>query len=230
MVNLLYRYGLTENGDIIAGRLDEAGRLRIDGAVENGLLVIFSTSWSLGRGLTEYGDIYYGVFDYWGRKSIDGVLMDGTKVITIMMEPLDHGLAVEYIYMTMTKEASDVCVGAEYVNIAREVLDDGVGADYVNMIKELVDLGVGVDVAEWLTSIYGMVLIDNENIGLHSIPYEDLVRDGLPIQTQHRAVDDRVYLDEAQIGELLIEWEDKVADLTKGYRVLRVLGTVRIVD
>jgi len=92
------------------------------------------------------------------------------------------------------------------------------------------DQGTGTDTAEVLLSMYGDVLIDGDIIGLHTIPYKDLVRDSLPIQTQRRSVDDRVYLDEAQIGELLVEWEDKVADLAKGYRVLRVLGTVRIVD
>ena len=80
-------------------------------------------------------------------------------------------------------------------------------------------------------SIYGSVFIDDvEVVGSHSIPYKDYVRDGLPIQVQRHAVEDRVYVDNEFIGDVLVEWEDKIADVVRGRRALTVMGVVKIVD
>jgi len=80
-------------------------------------------------------------------------------------------------------------------------------------------------------TIHGYVTVDGvETIGVHSIAYEDFVRDGLPIQVKRRSVEDRVLVDNDNIGSVTVEWDDKVSDITSRYRFIRVLGTVRVVE
>jgi hypothetical protein len=80
-------------------------------------------------------------------------------------------------------------------------------------------------------SMDGNVLVDGtEAIGTHQIPYTDLVRDGLPVQVQRNTATDFVYIDTDQVGDVLVEWEDRVADVYRGRRTITVMGLVRIVD
>lgn len=82
-----------------------------------------------------------------------------------------------------------------------------------------------------LAEMRGHVSIDDvETVGAYSIIYEDLAHDGLPIQIKRRSVEDRVLVDNDNIGNVTVEWDDKVSDITPGYRFIRVLGTVRVVD
>ena len=82
-----------------------------------------------------------------------------------------------------------------------------------------------------LIEMSGNVSVDGvETIGAYSIIYEDLSYDGLPIQVKRRSVEDRVLVDNDNIGSVTVEWDDKVSDITSGYRFIRVLGTVRVVE
>jgi hypothetical protein len=72
--------------------------------------------------------------------------------------------------------------------------------------------------------------MDSLQIGNYSIMYDDLNRDGLPVQTHRRSAEDFVRVDAEIIGSITFEWEDKVTDLTPGSRTLKIIGLVRLVD
>ncbi|MEM4497786.1 MAG: hypothetical protein QW692_03050 [Nitrososphaerota archaeon] len=80
-------------------------------------------------------------------------------------------------------------------------------------------------------TMHGDVTVDGaEIIGVHSIAYEDLTRDGLPMQVRRRYIENYVTMSGEEIGKVAIEWEDKVSDITPGYRFIRVLSAVRVID
>ena len=165
----------------------------------------------------------------------------------------DAGVGIDSIPI-LSREVLESSAGFEAVSRLLEVVEAGVGSDTVAVgvsaeivavqdfatgvdtvglvsIVGVVDAGVGVDAGGVALSIYGNVTIDGSVIvGVHSIPYTDLARDGLPIQTQRRFVDDRVYVGGVEVGVVTVEWEDKVSDIVPGQRVLRILGVVRLVD
>lgn len=181
------------------------------------------------------------------RDIVDGGL--GVDAVDMTKALVDSGLGVEQI--DMAREIVDVGVGIEVINRLSEVKDTGVGvemaistvgvmvqdsavgADTIGLVSiiSIVDVGVGAELAETQLSIYGVVTLGNSVIvGVHSIPYRDLARDGLPIQTQRRFVDDRVYIGGVEVGVVTVEWEDKVADIVPGVRTMRVAGVVRLVE
>jgi len=130
----------------------------------------------------------------------------------------DSGLAVELLSVASRVSAADHATGADTVGIFATV--------------HVFDTGqVAAELADVQLSIYGSVFIDDvEVVGSHSIPYKDYIRDGLPIQVQRHVVEDRVYIDSEFIGDVLVEWEDKIADVVRGRRALTVIGVVKIVD
>ena len=79
-------------------------------------------------------------------------------------------------------------------------------------------------------SIYGMVLIDNDQIGTHDIPYDDWRQKNIPVQVHRRSVGDKVYIDSDEVGDVVVEWEDKVSDVIPGERMLIVTGVVELYD
>jgi hypothetical protein len=148
-------------------------------------------------------------------------------------EVTDTGAGIETIRRTI--EVRDTGVGVETITstISAVVQDSAIGMDVIGLvyIVNIYDTGFGVDLGETQLSIYGVVTLDNSVIvGVHSIPYRDLARDGLPIQTQRRFVDDRVYVGGVEVGVVTVEWEDKVADIVPGVRAVRVAGVVRLVE
>jgi hypothetical protein len=158
----------------------------------------------------------------------------GVDMIDMLKEVLDMGVGVEEI-LFLSKEILDTSSGFDVISLVTNVIshDFGVGTDVVGLVSvvQVVDTGVGVDLGETQLSIYGVVTLDNSVIvGVHSIPYRDLARDGLPIQTQRRFVDDRVYVGGVEVGVVTVEWEDKVADIMSGVRTVRVAGVVRLVE
>ena len=78
--------------------------------------------------------------------------------------------------------------------------------------------------------IYGVVLVDGVQVGVHSIPYSDLRQKNIPVQVLRRSVQDRVCVDDQDIGDVAFEWEDKVSDVVPGERTLIVTGRVEIHD
>lgn len=82
-----------------------------------------------------------------------------------------------------------------------------------------------------LITMHGDVTIDGvEIVGVHSIAYEDLISEGLPIQVKRRYVEDSVTISGEEVGRVTVEWEDRVSDITPGCRIMRVLGAVRVVE
>jgi hypothetical protein len=158
----------------------------------------------------------------------------GIDTIDMVKEVLDVGMGVDVIPF-LSREVLDTGGGFEVISLVTSVIshDFAVGTDVVGLVSvvQVVDAGVGVDLGETQLSIYGVVTLDNSVIvGVHSIPYRDLARDGLPIQTQRRFVDDRVYVGGVEVGVVTVEWEDKVADIVPGVRTVRVAGVVRLVE
>jgi hypothetical protein len=78
--------------------------------------------------------------------------------------------------------------------------------------------------------MYGMVLIDSDDVGIHSIPYKDWRQKNIPVQVHRRSVGDKVYIDSDEIGDVVVEWEDKVSDVIPGERTLIVTGVVELYD
>jgi hypothetical protein len=158
----------------------------------------------------------------------------GADTTDMLKEVLDMGVSIDEIPF-LSKEALDTSSGIDVASLVTSVMshDFAVGTDVVGLVSviQVVDTGVGAELAETQLSIYGLVTLDNNVVvGVHSIPYRDLARDGLPIQTQRRFVDDKVYVGGVEVGVVTVEWEDKVSDVVPGQRVLRVLGVVRLVD
>ncbi|MEM4498070.1 MAG: hypothetical protein QW692_04500 [Nitrososphaerota archaeon] len=80
-------------------------------------------------------------------------------------------------------------------------------------------------------TMHGDVTIDGvEIVGVHSIAYEDLVSEGLPIQVKRRYVEDSVTISGEEVGRVTVEWEDRVSDITPGCRIMRVLSAVRVIE
>jgi hypothetical protein len=175
----------------------------------------------------------------------------GVELINMAKEVMDYGMGMDSIPF-MLKESGDAGFGVDAVNMSKEVKDLGTGADIIvpprlNAVADsgsgvdavgivgyvsVEDSGAGVDVAETFLSMYGYILIDDsDDVGIHSIPYRDMCRDGLPIQSHRRKVDDLVYVDgEENIGDASVEWVDKVSDISPGTRTVIVLGIVEVVD
>jgi len=78
--------------------------------------------------------------------------------------------------------------------------------------------------------IYGVVFIDGIQVGIHSIPYDDLKQKNIPVQVLRRSMQDRVYLDDYEVGDVSFEWEDRVSDIMPGERTLIVTGLVEVYD
>jgi hypothetical protein len=157
----------------------------------------------------------------------------GVDQVSMTKEVKDAGASIETVSRTI--EVRDTSVGVETITsiISAIVQDSAIGMDVIGLVSivNIYDASVGVDLAETQLSIYGVVTLDNNVIvGVHSIPYRDLARDGLPIQTQRRFVNDRVYVDGVEVGVVTVEWEDKVADIVPGVRTIRVAGVVRLVE
>jgi hypothetical protein len=174
----------------------------------------------------------------------------GVEVSVINIPVSDSGAGVDML--VPTREVRDYGSGFDVVNMFRNIIDSGAGAEAVYVSAgvfaydygsgvdavgivgyvSVEDSGAGVDVAETFLSMYGYILIDDsDDVGIHSIPYRDMCRDGLPIQSHRRKVDDLVYVDgEENIGDASVEWVDKVSDISPGTRTVIVLGIVEVVD
>jgi hypothetical protein len=152
----------------------------------------------------------------------------------MVKEVLDTGAGVDAV-LFVSREVLDTGTAVELPTAITSipVFDSGTGLDVVGIIVAIpvLEAGAGVEEATRTLSIFGDVTIDEiEIIGLHSIPYTDLVRDGLPVQVQRNVATDFVYIDSDQVGDVLAEWEDRVADVYRGRRTITVMGLVRIVD
>jgi hypothetical protein len=156
-----------------------------------------------------------------------------TPTVTSTIPASDIGSGIDII-TRMAKAVIDSGSGVEAVYISARVfaLDSGSGADIIGVIAYIPfeDLGKGEDFAEWLLSIYGMVLIDTEYVGYHSIPYKDWRQKNIPVQVHRRSVGDKVYIDDDDIGDVVVEWEDKVSDVVPGERTVIVTGVVELYD
>ncbi|MEM1801406.1 MAG: hypothetical protein QXF58_06715, partial [Desulfurococcaceae archaeon] len=156
----------------------------------------------------------------------------GAELVNMAKQALDSMMGLDAIPM-VSKGVLDWALGAELVSTAKQVFDACSGIEIIGVTAGIfvTDAGFGSEFADQFLSIFGGVTIDGvETIGRHSIPYKDWARDGLPVQVRRRAVDDKVVLDNDSIGSVIIEWEDKVSDITPGYRFIRVLSAVRVVD
>jgi len=158
----------------------------------------------------------------------------GIDLVNMLKEIRDSGLGLDFTPL-VGRGASDSGLAVELLSVASRVsaADHATGADTVGIFATVhaFDTGQAAELADVQLSIYGSVFIDDvEVVGSHSIPYKDYIRDGLPIQVQRHAVDDRVYIDSEFIGDVLVEWEDKIADVVRGRRALTVMGVVKIVD
>ena len=159
----------------------------------------------------------------------------GTDVVDITRGVSDTGAGVDVTDLLVGREVFDTGTAVELLTAITSipVFDSGTGLDVVGIIATIptLDAGAGIEEATRTLSMFGDVTIDEiEIIGLHSIPYSDLVRDSLPVQVQRNAAADFVYIDSDQVGDVLVEWEDRVADVYRGRRTITVMGLVRIVD
>jgi len=156
----------------------------------------------------------------------------GVDMVNMTREALDSGLGVEIV--EMAREVADSGAGVEAVYVSATVIsqDFASGVDVVGVVGRVAvgDAGVGVDVFEWFLSMYGMVLIDTEDIGYHSIPYRDWRQKNIPIQVHRRSVGDKVYVDEVEVGDVVVEWDDRVSDVVPGERTVIVTGVVELYD
>jgi hypothetical protein len=158
----------------------------------------------------------------------------GVDVVNMSREVFDAGAGVDAV-LFVSREVRDTGMAVELpiATTSIPVLDFGTGFDAVGIVATVsaLDTGAGTEEVFRALSIFGDVTVDEmEVIGGHSIPYTDLIRDGLPVQVQRNAVTDFVYIDGYQVGDVLVEWEDRVADVYRGRRILTVMGLVRVVD
>jgi len=159
----------------------------------------------------------------------------GAEASTVIgtIPAFDSGLGIDIITQ-MVKMVIDSGAGVDAVYISARVfvLDSGIGADIIGIVAYIPaeDLGKGEDFADWFLSIYGMVLVDNEQVGIHSIPYKDWKKNNIPVQVHRRSVEDKVYIDDDDIGDVVVEWEDKVSDVVPGERTVIVTGVVELYD
>lgn len=145
----------------------------------------------------------------------------------------DFGAGVDAVFSPQFNVSVDSGVGVDYVVDIISAADSGVGGEVVGLLVTVgvVDSGVGADVAERLLSIFGVVFIDGVDVvGRHSIPYSDLKRRGLPIQTVKRTAADGVFVGGDEVGYVVVEWEDKVSDISSGFRRVIVTGLVSVND
>jgi len=158
----------------------------------------------------------------------------GVDVVNMTKEVLDTGAGIDAI-LFVSREVMDIGTAVELPTaiVSTSVFDSGTGFDAIGITVTIhvFDTGTGVEEATRTLSMFGDVTIDEiEIIGLHSIPYTDFVQDRLPIQVQRNAATDFVYIDSEQIGDVLVEWEDRVADVYRGRRTITVMGLVKVVD
>jgi hypothetical protein len=158
----------------------------------------------------------------------------GVDVVDVVKEVRDTGAGIDAV-LFVSREVMDIGTAVELPTaiVSTSVFDSGTGLDVVGIIATIpvLDTGAGVEEATRTLSMFGDVTIDEiEIIGLHSIPYTDFVQDKLPIQVQRNAATDFVYIDSDQVGDVLVEWEDRVADVYRGRRTITVMGLVRVVD
>jgi len=155
------------------------------------------------------------------------------STVTGIIPVSDSGSGID-IVTQMAKAIVDSGRGVEAVYISASVAayDSGVGTDIIGIVAQISveDLGTGVEFADWFLSMYGMVLIDNDDVGYHSIPYKDWRQKNIPVQVHRRSVSDKVYIDSDEIGDVVVEWEDKVSDVIPGERTLIVTGVVELYD
>jgi hypothetical protein len=172
----------------------------------------------------------------------------GAEVSVVNIPVSDSGAGVDML--VPAREVRDYGYGVDIVNMFRNILDSGVGAEAVYVSASVFaydygsgvdavgivgyvsveDYGASVDVVEWFLSMYGLVFIDMDDVGLHSIPYKDWRQKNIPVQVHRRSVGDRVYVDSDDVGDVVVEWEDKVSDVVPGERTLVVTGLVEIYD
>jgi hypothetical protein len=156
-----------------------------------------------------------------------------TSAVIGTIPAIDSGLGIDTVTQ-MVKMVIDSGAEVEAVYISAKVFafDSGSGADVIGVIAYIPfeDLGKGEDFAEWFLSIYGMVLIDTEYVGYHSIPYKDWKQNNIPVQVHRRSIGDKVYIDDDDIGYVVVEWEDKVSDVIPGERTVIVTGVVELYD
>jgi hypothetical protein len=157
----------------------------------------------------------------------------GFEAVNMTKEARDSGSGID-IVTQMAKAIIDSGRGVEAVYISASVAayDSGIGTDIIGIIAQISveDFGKGVEFADWFLGIYGMVLMDNDDIGYHSIPYKDWRQRNIPVQVHRRSVSDKVYIDSDEIGDVVVEWEDKVSDVIPGERTLIVTGVVELYD
>ncbi|MEM4167706.1 MAG: hypothetical protein QXW98_04625 [Candidatus Caldarchaeum sp.] len=146
----------------------------------------------------------------------------------------DSGMGSDVAAMMQKLGINDSGVSADTIGVmgGGVVFDYGTGSESIDLVAytSIADTGLGADLVELLYSMFGSVMIEVEPVGVHSIPYKDLVRDDLPIQTQRRVVTDSVWIGDDEVGYAEIEWEDKVTDISSGFRRVIITGLVRIVD
>ena len=156
------------------------------------------------------------------------------ELVNMKHEALDSGSGVDAVISPRYSPLTDSGRGVEAVYISASVAayDSGVGTDIIGIVAQISveDFGKGVEFADWFLSMYGMVLIDNDDIGHHSIPYKDWRQKNIPVQVHRRSVSDKVYIDSDEIGDVVVEWEDKVSDVIPGERTLIVTGVVELYD
>jgi hypothetical protein len=155
------------------------------------------------------------------------------STVTGIISAFDSGSGID-IVTQMAKAIVDSGAGVEAVYVSARVMayDSGAGTDIIGIVARVSveDFGAGAEFADWFLSIYGMVLIDNDGVGIHSIPYKDWRQRNIPVQVHRRSVGDKVYIDSDEIGDAVVEWEDKVSDVIPGERTLIVTGVVYLYD
>jgi len=155
------------------------------------------------------------------------------STVTGIIPVFDSGSGIDIITQ-MTKAIIDSGRGVEAVYVSASVIayDSGIGTDIIGIVAQISveDFGKGAEFADWFLSMYGMVLVDNEQVGIHSIPYNDWKKNNIPVQVHRRSVGDKVYIDDDNIGDVVVEWEDKVSDVVPGERTVIVTGVVELYD
>lgn len=210
----------------------------IDAGMATDLVNMKKELFDAGYGIdTIFSPVFNMVIDYYTYTEIVKIALPliehgyGAEIINMVKEFIDSFSALETV--NMLKDVIEQILVTEIVSMEKQIFDTSIGTDIVGIVANIyaVDYGKGEDFTDSFLSIYGYVTIDGaERIGRHSIPYKDLKRDGLPIQVIRRSANDMVLVDNDYIGSVTVEWEDKVSDISSGYRFIRVVGTVRIVD
>jgi hypothetical protein len=158
----------------------------------------------------------------------------GVDAVNMKHEALDSGSGIDSILSPRFNQLTDSGGGVDavYVSASVAAYDSGIGTDIIGIVAQISveDFGTGVEFADWFLSMYGIVLIDNDDVGIHSIPYKDWRQRNIPVQVHRRSVGDKVYIDSDEVGDVVVEWEDKVSDVVPGERTLIVTGVVELYD